>query len=101
MSNNDSNMTQTKTVPTFKVVIVGDCNVGKTCLLKRCIDDSFTSGENATLGSQLYSKKMQARWAPKDKFDDSKSVKSSKSNSSKSNNKNVVPQNLITEDIKL
>lgn len=47
MSTNDN----IKTVPTFKVVIVGDCSVGKTCLLKRYIEDTFAQGENATLGS--------------------------------------------------
>ena len=50
VSNNESTL-GSKAVPTFKVVIVGDCSVGKTCLLKRYIDDSFQHGENATLGS--------------------------------------------------
>lgn len=50
MSNNESNL-GAKAVPTFKVVIVGDCSVGKTSLLKRYIEDTFQHGENATLGS--------------------------------------------------
>ena len=89
MSDNDSSQFGTasaidgKGMPTFKVVMVGDCSVGKTCLLKRYIEDTFVQGENATLGSQLYSKKLQARWAPKEKFDDSKSQKSSQSRQSK------------------
>lgn len=65
MSNNESALGGNKTLPTFKVVIVGDTSVGKTCLLKRFHDDTFKEGENATLGSQLYSKKMKAMWAPK------------------------------------
>jgi small GTP-binding protein len=45
---------------------------------------------------------MKARWTPKDeKNDDTKSTKSSTSKSSKSAAKAVIPQNMITEDIKL
>ena len=42
LSNNDSNLGGAKALPTFKVVIVGDCSVGKTSLLKRYISDTFT-----------------------------------------------------------
>jgi GTPase SAR1 family protein len=51
MSNNESALGGNKTLPTFKVVIVGDTSVGKTCLLKRFNDDTFKAGEQATLGS--------------------------------------------------
>jgi GTPase SAR1 family protein len=50
-----------KAPPTFKVVIVGDCNVGKTCLIKRYIEGTFQQGEDATLGAQFYSKKIDAQ----------------------------------------
>ena len=38
-------------IPIFKVVIVGDQHVGKTCLIKRYIEGTFTEGEDATLGA--------------------------------------------------
>ena len=50
---------QGSNLPTFKVVIVGDQNVGKTCLLKRFIEGNFSENEDMTLGAQFYSKKMQ------------------------------------------
>ena len=50
-----------KAPPTFKVVIVGDCNVWKTCLIKRYIEGTFQQGEDATLGAQFYSKKIDAQ----------------------------------------
>ena len=40
----------------FKVVIVGDSNVGKTNLLKRFINESFSSNTKATIGVELISK---------------------------------------------
>ena len=70
--NTDSN--QKRNGPhTFKVVIVGDCSVGKTCLFKRYVDDTFDCGEGATLGSQLYSKKLTAEYTVRSQNDDSKS----------------------------
>ena len=34
----------------FKVVMLGDSSVGKTCLVKRFIDNSFDSMTKATIG---------------------------------------------------
>jgi len=42
------------------VVILGDKNIGKTCLIKRCIENSFSEHEDASLGAQFYSKKFNA-----------------------------------------
>jgi len=83
-------------MPTFKVVIVGDVCTGKTCLLKRYINDTFDKGEGNTLGSQLYSKKLTARFMPKaDKAnEDAKSQRSTVSSSKQL-------EGMITEDIKL
>jgi len=36
---------------TFKVVIIGDQNVGKTCMLKRFIEGTFSEQEDMTLGA--------------------------------------------------
>ena len=51
-------------LPTFKIVIVGDQNVGKTCLLKRYIEGSFLENEDMTLGAQFYSKKLGVSYVP-------------------------------------
>ena len=37
--------------PTFKVVVLGDINVGKTSLIKRCIDNIFNENEDASMGA--------------------------------------------------
>lgn len=37
--------------PTFKVVVLGDKNVGKTSLIKRCIDNIFNENEDASMGA--------------------------------------------------
>ena len=34
----------------FKIVIIGESNVGKTCLLLRYTDDSFTANYLSTIG---------------------------------------------------
>ena len=40
---------------TFKVVIIGDKSVGKTCIVKRYIERSFSSLNEATIGAQFFS----------------------------------------------
>jgi GTPase SAR1 family protein len=47
---------------TFKVVIVGDKSIGKTCIIKRFQDNTFTEREEMTLGAQFYAKKMKAEY---------------------------------------
>ena len=41
-------------IPSMKVVLIGDQNVGKSCLIKRYIHGTFGENENATLGCQFY-----------------------------------------------
>ena len=71
-------------------------NVGKTCLLKRYINNTFNEGEDATLGATFYSKKLKAEFQIKEKNDDSKS---SASASSRPQSVQLPP--LQYEDIKL
>ena len=42
------------------MVILGDKNIGKTCLIKRIIENTFSEHEDASLGAQFYSKKFPA-----------------------------------------
>ena len=49
-------------LPTFKVVIVGDSGVGKTCLLKRYSEGTYTDLEEATLGAQFSAIKLTAEF---------------------------------------
>lgn len=41
--------------PTYKILIIGDSNVGKTSLLNRYCDDSFQGALIATVGESVYS----------------------------------------------
>ena len=43
----------------FKVVMLGDSSVGKTCLVKRFIDNTFDSMTKATIGQDFKSKSMR------------------------------------------
>jgi GTPase SAR1 family protein len=47
---------------TFKVVIIGDQNVGKTCLIKRHTQGLFSNHEDPSIGAQFFSKKMVASY---------------------------------------
>ena len=47
---------------TFKVVIIGDQNVGKTCLIKRHTQNVFSNHEDPSIGAQFFSKKMTASY---------------------------------------
>uniref|UniRef100_A0A3B3CT87 Uncharacterized protein n=1 Tax=Oryzias melastigma TaxID=30732 RepID=A0A3B3CT87_ORYME len=38
----------------FKVVLVGNSSVGKTCFLRRFCDDSFHPGTCATVGTGIF-----------------------------------------------
>lgn len=47
---------------TLKVVIIGDQNVGKTCLIKRHTQGLFSNHEDPSIGAQFFSKKMVASY---------------------------------------
>lgn len=49
MSNNEQN-----TIPTFKVVLVGDGGVGKTTFVKRHISGEFEKRYLATMGVEVH-----------------------------------------------
>ena len=38
---------------TFKVIIIGDAGVGKSCILARLINNSFSEERNATIGVEF------------------------------------------------
>lgn len=42
-----------KDFTSFKVIIVGDSSVGKSCILKRAVHDNFESGYQATVGFEF------------------------------------------------
>ena len=44
-------------LPSFKVVMLGDAHVGKTCIVNRLMKNHFTTTES-TLGSNFSSKVM-------------------------------------------
>lgn len=43
----------------FKLVVVGDKNVGKTSIIKRFVDDDFSGHEKATIALDYRSKKIK------------------------------------------
>ncbi len=49
-------------IESFKVVVIGDAQIGKTCLVKRFIEGGFNPGEMNTLGAQFYAKKVKAEY---------------------------------------
>lgn len=46
----DTNKQSLKALNSFKLVLVGDSNVGKTCILLRLIDKNFTENHCTTIG---------------------------------------------------
>ena len=42
----------------YKVVMIGDANVGKTCLLERLVKDHYVDNYKATIGSDFLTKDM-------------------------------------------
>ena len=51
--------------PTYKVVILGDTDVGKSCFIKRYIENKFTENSDASVGAVFFSKKVVAKFDPK------------------------------------
>ena len=47
-------MSNTKYYHLFKLLIIGESGVGKTCLLLRFTDDSFTANHLTTIGKIKY-----------------------------------------------
>ena len=48
----------TTTIPTFKVAFLGDSSVGKTSIVQRFYDDSFTTTQDSTIGASFIQKKV-------------------------------------------
>jgi small GTP-binding protein len=44
---------------TFKIIIVGSSNVGKSCLLMRYVSDEYTPQHYPTIGMEFFSKRIQ------------------------------------------
>ena len=50
---NSSKISQNDNFINFKLIIIGDSGVGKSCLLKRAVQNSFESGYKATIGFEF------------------------------------------------
>lgn len=48
----------TATIPIFKVAFLGDTSVGKTSIVQRFYDDSFSSNKDSTIGASFIQKKV-------------------------------------------
>jgi len=46
--------------PTYKVVILGDTDVGKSCFIKRYIEGKFSEHVDSSVGAVFFSKKVRA-----------------------------------------
>ena len=42
----------------FKIVIIGDSGVGKTCIINRLIKDSYNEQSCSTIGAAFFSQKI-------------------------------------------
>lgn len=45
--------TQTHFDALFKIIIIGDSGIGKSCILKRLIDDDFADDHDVTVGVEF------------------------------------------------
>jgi len=52
-------MADYRTVPEFKVVVLGEKGVGKTCLVLRYIEGYFSYNQQSTIGAFFMTKRMQ------------------------------------------
>ncbi len=41
-------------------MIVGEKAIGKTCLIKRCVENSFSATEDVSMGAVFFAKKFKA-----------------------------------------
>ena len=48
--------------PTYKVVILGDTDVGKSCFIKRYIDGKFSDNLHSSVGEVFFTKKLRAEF---------------------------------------
>ena len=50
---NSYKISQSDNFINFKLIIIGDSGVGKSCLLKRAVQNSFETGYQATIGFEF------------------------------------------------
>ena len=48
-------------VTSFKVVMLGEANVGKTCIVNRYLKNKFSDGNPSTIGSNFSSKQLEIK----------------------------------------
>ncbi|CAD8117688.1 unnamed protein product [Paramecium sonneborni] len=46
---------------TFKIILLGDSNVGKTSILKRYSENTFSEQQTSTIGLALYKKVVERK----------------------------------------
>lgn len=57
-------MNVSPTKPEFKVIFVGDSSVGKTSIIVRYHNNSFSDASNSTIGAAYVSKEVQTHYGP-------------------------------------
>ena len=52
---------ESSAITSFKVVMLGEANVGKTCIVNRYLKNSFTADNMSTIGSNFSSKQLDIK----------------------------------------
>ena len=58
-NDSEAKMFSTKNVYNYKIILLGDCGVGKTSILRRYIHNSFTMSNNSTVATEFEEKNIE------------------------------------------